>query len=107
MKTICVCRHDEKCGGLFWHHGPLDQTTVCPSCGRQQVPLPAEDERFAELKKALGEAILSTHRVNSRCVEFDPAGSEYELTWTKEVERWAKLCGLDLSKHNPFFYSRK
>lgn len=60
-----------------------------------------------KLKEALRQAILNTHRVDSRCVEVDPAaGSTYELTWSNDVKRWAALCDLDLSEHDPCYYRR-
>lgn len=57
-----------------------------------------------QLKAALREAVLDRHKVVSRCVESDPAGGTYELTWTNKVVEWAALCDLDLSKYNPFWY---
>jgi hypothetical protein len=32
----CLCRHED-CGEPFVHHGGPTETTVCPSCGRQQM----------------------------------------------------------------------
>lgn len=61
------------------------------------------DDQIAELKAALREAILSTYRVSRRTVEYDPAGSTYEIEWTDQVKGWAKLCDLDLEKHEPFW----
>ena len=58
------------------------------------------------LKEALWTAILTTNRVSDRCVDYDPAGSTYEIDWTDEVKEWAKLCDLDLEKHDPFFHRR-
>ncbi len=53
------------------------------------------------LKAALRDAILCRGRVISECVDFDPAGSTYEVDWAPEVKEWAKLADLDLDKHDP------
>jgi len=58
------------------------------------------------LKEALRTAILNTNRVSDRCIDYDPAGSTYEIDWTNEVKEWAKLCDLDLEKHDPVLHRR-
>lgn len=60
-----------------------------------------------ETKAALRKAILSKGRVKSECVDYDPAGSTYEVDWLPEVKEWAKLADLDLDKHDPAFYWRE
>jgi hypothetical protein len=59
------------------------------------------------LRQALKAAILSTRRTVSRCVDYDPAGSTYEVDWLPMVREWAGLCGLDLTKHDPEHYSER
>lgn len=59
---------------------------------------------IVELKTALKNATMQTARVSKKLVNFDPAGSDYEVDWLPEVRGWAELCGLDLTKHDPFFY---
>ena len=58
------------------------------------------------LKSALREAILNTVRVRRRCIEYDPAGSTYEVDWTPDAKRWAALCDLDLEDREPMCYER-
>jgi hypothetical protein len=41
MKFTCVCPH-EQCGAEFTHVGGMAETTVCPECGRQQMPHPKQ-----------------------------------------------------------------
>lgn len=59
-----------------------------------------------ETKNALRKAILIQGRVKSECVDYDPAGSTYQVDWLPEVKEWAKLADLDLDKHDPDFYWR-
>jgi hypothetical protein len=69
------------------------------------IPLPNEmeqaNEEIGRLKAALRAAILSTHRVTQRCVDYDPAGSTYEIDWAPEVREWSALCGLDIDSYHP------
>jgi hypothetical protein len=64
------------------------------------------DEEITRLKEALRRAILSPTRVRTRCVEYDPSGSTYEVEWLGEVRQWAALCDLDLDAHDPTFFLR-
>jgi len=57
-----------------------------------------------KLRGALVCAILQRQRASKVCVDYDPAGSTYEVDWLPEVKGWAELCELDLEKHDPFFY---
>jgi hypothetical protein len=57
------------------------------------------------LKQALKDAILSTRRIVKTCVDYDPAGSTYEVDWLPKVKEWAGLCGLNLEEHDPEYYS--
>ena len=57
-----------------------------------------------KLKEALRSAILDRHRVTRKCVDYDPAGSTYEMDWSPKVKEWAKLCGMDLDEYDPNFY---
>ncbi len=59
------------------------------------------NNQLTDLKKALQAAILKTNRTVTRCIDYDPAGSTYEIDWTDEVKEWAKLCDLDLEKYDP------
>lgn len=43
------------------------------------------------LKDALRNVIISRDRVIRKIVDYDPAGSTYEMHWTEEVKRWANL----------------
>lgn len=61
---------------------------------------------ISRLKHFLCKAILETHRTRRTIVDHDPAGSTFEIDWTDEVKLWAKMCDLDLSKHDPSFYDR-
>lgn len=64
-------------------------------------------EENRKLAAALRVAILCQVKTTSVVVDCDPAaGSTYEVDWTSQVREWAELCGLDLSKHEPFFYQR-
>lgn len=63
--------------------------------------------QISVLKAALRTAILETHRVNIRCVNYDPAGSTYEADFSPEVRRWAVLCDLDLEQYTPSFFGRR
>ncbi len=58
------------------------------------------------LRKALAEAMFNRSHVKETCVDYDPAGSTYDLDWMPHVKEWAVLCGVDLEKYDPFFYSR-
>lgn len=70
----------------------------------EKMTLQDENE---ELKKALRGAIISTKRTERVTIEHDPgAGSTYGYSWLPHVEKWAKLCGLDLDTLNPSFYER-
>jgi hypothetical protein len=59
-------------------------------------------DQVDKLKAALREAILSTERVDELFDHLGPHGNS--AFWNLDVERWAKLCDLDLSKHNPNHY---
>ena len=58
-------------------------------------------DQLADLKRSLRAAILNTNRTTTRRIDYDPAGSAYEIDWADEVKEWAKLCDLDLEKHDP------
>ncbi len=60
-----------------------------------------ENPSDAAVEKAKQAAILKTNRTVTRHIDYDPAGSTYEIDWTDEVKEWAKLCGLDLEKYDP------
>lgn len=57
------------------------------------------------LKVALRCAILNTRRTKTKIIKSDPAGSAYEIDWTDDTKKWAKLCDLDLETHDPFHFS--
>lgn len=58
------------------------------------------------LRKALAEAMFNRSHVKETCVDYDPAGSTYDLEWMPHIKEWAALCNVDLEKYDPFFYSR-
>ena len=62
------------------------------------------EKKLERTKEALRKAILSTGRVYDICVDFDAAGSTFEVMWNPEVIEWAELADLDLSKHQPTSY---
>lgn len=86
---------------------------LCAACFQEQIKpyLWGTKKAFNEinkLKKALKEAILTKNKVTKEVVDFDPgSGSTYQIEWTKQIQEWAKLCDLDLSKHNPEYFLEK
>lgn len=64
----------------------------------------SKSTEIEKLKKALKSAILNTNRACSKLVDYDSAGSTYEIDWLNRVKEWAKLCDLDLEKHDPFYF---
>lgn len=56
------------------------------------------------LKAALRKAIVNRTRAKKKLVEFDPAGSTYDIDWTNETKEWASLCDLDLDQIDPSYY---
>lgn len=62
------------------------------------------NQRIKELQKALAESMFCRHFTTSKCINYDSAGSTYQVDWTKQFKEWAKLADVDLSKHNPTAY---
>ncbi len=63
-----------------------------------------QSDVVSELKKALAESMFCRHFTTSKCIDYDSAGSTYQVDWTKQFKEWAKLADVDLSKHNPTAY---
>lgn len=61
-------------------------------------------QKIKELQKALAESMFCRHFTTSKCINYDSAGSTYQVDWTKQFKEWAKLANVDLSKHNPTAY---
>lgn len=71
-----------------------------------QVKIDFADEN-KKLKEALAKAMFTKDRskIKEVCTNYDPAGNDYEIDFTEEMKEWAKLCEVELEKHNPLFYS--
>lgn len=55
----------------------------------------------SDLKRALGEALLMSHKTSRRQDDYDE--DEFHVEWLPRVKELAKLAGVDLSKHDPCF----
>lgn len=73
----------------------------CLECVKQ---LYSEVER---LRQALAESMFNMSKITQRCVQVDSAGNDYEIDWTDEMKRWSLLAGVDLSRHDPFYFMRR
>lgn len=95
--------------GVDAKHRSMTEAQLKDIESRSVTPVPGDVQVLISevrlLRKALADAILNQSRVSRTCVDYDPAGSTYELDWLPDVKEWAALCELDLEKHDPFFFS--
>jgi len=90
--------------GEIWSMGCFDCRAQFPNRYKKELLVKNWNTRHnltEKLKRALRAAILKTNRTITKCTDYDPAGSTYEIDWTDEVKEWASLCDLDLEKYDP------
>ncbi len=57
------------------------------------------NDLIVDLKAALRACILTGRRSVRQPSDIDE--DESTISWTPDVQRWAALCGLDLTRHDP------
>lgn len=75
-------------------------TVNCPAA----IDLASVQQELETVRAALAQAIFCRSLTTKHCIDYDPAGSTYEVDWTPEAKKWCELAGVDLTNREPIFY---